>query len=31
MWWEASNRFEMLISIVTPTKSFIYGLEGTGY
>lgn len=31
MWWEASNTFDVLVSIVTPTRSFTDGLEGTGY
>lgn len=29
MWREANNTFDVLISIVTPTSSFSYGLEGT--
>lgn len=31
MWWEASNTFDVLVFIVTPTRSLIDGLEGAGY
>lgn len=27
----ASNTFDVLVSIVTPTRSLTDGLEGTGY